>query len=178
MLSFGLKGQAERTMELPGGGSITYRAVTKTSFDAAKASAKKQKADIVADPERLKAAGLTPADVESPAAMEALYTDLLIGELGARHATAWTGVADVCGLKEAPCTPENVRQLLKHQMAAEEFFKDVLSSMLPDIQLKKDLGTDAPGTTAAVPATADLAKTTENLAPSAGGDLTVTSAPT
>lgn len=178
MLAYVLKNEETRTVNFASGGSLTYRAVTKTSFEAAAASARKQRAEIAADPARLAAVGLTPSEAEDAGAMEALFNGILICELGARHATAWTGVADTCGTKEAECTPDNVRKFLRCVMPAQEFYDDVVASMLPEATLKKGSGTSAAGTSAEVPAIATDAGTQDHLAPSTGADLTEPSAPT
>jgi hypothetical protein len=155
MLSYSIKEKAGLTINLPGGGSLSLRPVTTPSFDAAKAAARKEKGRLLADPEALRAIGIDPeADKDDKEVMDGLFLSLLVAELGVRHVTGWAGVADETGEKDAEVTPENIRRLLRHPLVAKEFYLKVLENLLPDVQLKKDSGTVAAGTSAAVPPTA------------------------
>jgi hypothetical protein len=152
MLSYSVKEQTSLTVALPGGGTLTLRPVTTPSFEAAKATARKQKAALLAEPDALRALGIDPEiDIDNEAAMEGLFLGFLIAELGVRLITGWTGVADDSGDKEADVTPDNIRRLLKHPGAASALYTAVLADLLPGIVIKKDSGTAAPGITAAVP---------------------------
>ncbi len=159
MLSFSTKKQASRTVDLPGGGTLTLRPVTTPSFEAARAAARKRLADLLVDTEGLKALGLDPETDLLKDAQEGLFLGLLAQELGARLITAWTGVADDSGEKEADVTPENIRKLMMHAVPAKVVYSTVIEEQMPDATLKKDLGTAADGTLAAAPDTAKAAAT-------------------
>jgi hypothetical protein len=160
------KTRETRTVELPGGGTITYRVPTTQSFDACKALARKKRADLLADANELQQLGLTPEDIALPELSQSLFLGFLIGEIGARHVTAWTGVAaDETGETPAEVTPDNVREFLMHPRASAVFYADFIGSMLPAEIKKKDLAGAATGTSAEAPPIAPDAMPKDSPAP-------------
>lgn len=162
MRSFSIKQQVSRTVDLPGGGSLTLRPVTTPVFEATKAVARKKYAALIGNTEGLAEIGINPAtDLQDKDVREGLYMGFLIAELGLRLITGWSGIADETGDKEAEVTADNIHLLLQHPLPAKALYEAVLEALLPDASLKKDSGTVAAGTSAAVPPIAADARASE-----------------
>jgi hypothetical protein len=159
MRSFDTKGQEDFTVPLPGGGTVISRKVTTASFDVAKAMARKKQAALLADPAALGKLGITAEDLDTKEVLEALYLGYLIEEVGARHITGWTLVANEDRTGDAEVTPENIRLLMRHPMAGKAYYEAVVDTLLPGVVIKKDLGIAAAGTSTAAPDTAATAST-------------------
>jgi len=95
---------------------------------------------------------------------EALYAE----ELAALAVEAWEGVGNADGTADAPCTPANVRALMRDVAWAADQFQVLYESGLAERAAEKNASGPSPsGTSAAGPSTAPGAARTAHPAPQA-----------
>ena len=157
MISLQLPSEPFEINILPGI-SFTVRPLTTFDMSVAQAAARQAIERMEQSIDDAVFAGLTPRDIDlkDPAARDGLFQQLLIGELGERHITAWTGIQGDDGEPVAADTPGARRAVAAQFPIGGIFHARLTQRHWEMLAAKKDCGTDASGTSspAAVPDTA------------------------
>lgn len=100
-------------------------------------------------------------DTKSAPVREGARHVLFVSELAAAKVTAWSGLGDVASDEPLPCTPENIRAVMRASfLIADAFWQKMLHWHVEHLKAKKGFAVGANGMPSPVPA-ASTVKTAE-----------------
>lgn len=148
--------------------SFTVRPLSTFDMNVAQAAARISLEKLETSLEEVYNAGLLPRrdiDLTDQAVRDALYYEFLIGELAERHIIGWAGVNDEDGNPVPVETSGARRMVMRLFPVGSVFYKTLTLRHMEMLAAKKDCGTAASGTSAAVPDIARDADAPETPAP-------------